>query len=210
MPEKLVLYDLAPSPNNMKARIALNYKELPFEKIPVEGMGDRADVIHVSRQPLTPVLKHGETVVWDSAAILRHLEGNFPNTRPIFSTDYATMKKIEEWESFGRRELLDSVGMTFGQVFAEKKDPEVTKKATALLRENSERLEKHLAGRSWLVGDAMTAADISCAPMVYYGMLPSIVAGLSPIHQFFAENLVLGSGRDNTRAWVTRVMAYDR
>ncbi len=34
--KEIVLFDLAASPNNMKARIALNFKGLPFKKIPVD------------------------------------------------------------------------------------------------------------------------------------------------------------------------------
>ena len=31
----VVMYNLPPSPNNMKVRIALNYKGIPFEKVDV-------------------------------------------------------------------------------------------------------------------------------------------------------------------------------
>ena len=210
MSTRLKLYDLAPSPNNMKARIALNYKEIPFEKIPVSMESDRSEVIKVSGQPLTPVLVDGDRVVWDSAAILRYLEGNFRSTRPIFSTDYNTVHEIEDWENLGRTALLKSVGMAFGQFFAPQKDAAVTAQASAMLQENTARIEERLAKGSWLVGDQMTAADISCAPMAFYGMLTAGQAAISPLHKFFYDSLKLGGGRDKTRAWVGRVMAYDK
>ena len=210
MSARLKLYDLAPSPNNMKARIALNYKEIPFEKIPVSMESDRSDVIKSSGQPLTPVLVDGDRVIWDSSAILRYLEGNFRSSRPIFSTDYNTMQEIEEWEELGRTALVNSVGMAFGQFFAAQKDATVTAKASAMLNENTARIEERLAKGDWLVGDHMTAADISCAPMAFYGMLTAEQAAISPLHTFFCASLKLGDGRDKTRAWVGRVMAYDK
>ena len=209
MSTKLKVYDLAPSPNNMKVRIALNYKEIPFEKVAVSG-DDRAEVIKVSGQPLTPVLVDGDKVLFDSSAILRYLDANFRSTRPLFSSDYNTMHEIEDWEMLGRAALVMSVGMIFGQFFSPEKDPAVSAKASSMLHENSARLEERLSKANWLVGDGMTAADVSCAPMAYYGMLTPEIASISPLHKFFYDSLKLGEGRDKTRAWVGRVMAYDR
>ncbi len=36
MAEKIKLYELPPSPNNIKVRIALNYKKIPFESPPLQ------------------------------------------------------------------------------------------------------------------------------------------------------------------------------
>lgn len=207
--DEIKLYDLAPSPNNMKARIALNFKELPFTRIPVEG-GDRAEVLKVSGQPRTPVLVHGKTVIFDSGAILRYLDANFRDTRPLFSAEYDEMGKIETWELLGRSALTASVGATFGQFFAETKDPAVAAWASSNMHENTAKIEEALASGDWLLGNRMTAADVSCAPMVFYAMVPDAVAASHPIAKFFADTLKLGDGRDRTRAWAMRVMAYDR
>ena len=67
----------------------------------------------VSGQPLTPVLKHGEQVIFDSASILRYLEANFRDSPQLFSHDYAEMKKIEEWEWFARTDCSRPVGEVF-------------------------------------------------------------------------------------------------
>jgi len=209
MPDKITLYDLAPSPNNMKVRIAMNYKGIPFEKIPVPPQ-DRSEVIRVSGQPLTPVITHGDRVIFDSASILRYLEANFRNTPPLFSTDYATMKEIERWEMYGRTELVRPVHTTFQQCFAEKKDFSETSRASRLLNELTGRVEDQLAKGSWLLGEGMTAADVSTAPLIFYGMLPAAVAESNPIARFFAEHLKLGGGREKTREWVGKTMAYDK
>ena len=209
MAETVKLYDLAPSPNNMKVRIALSYKKIPFEKIPVSS-NDRSEVIRISGQPLTPVLTHGTTVIFDSGAILRYLDANFRSTPSLFSTDYDTMTEIERWENLGRVELSRSVGTIFRQFFSPTKDSAAMERASKQLHDLTGGFEDRLSRASWLVGDRMTAADLSTAPMIYYGMLPTTVASESPLHKLFFDHFHLGEGRTKTREWVTRVMAFDK
>jgi glutathione S-transferase len=193
----------------MKARIALNYKEIPYTNISINPQ-DRSEVIKASGQPRTPVLVHEGRVVYDSAAILRYLDANFRNTRPLFSQDYATMGEIEKWEGLARWQIAESTGIIFGQYFAETKSRDEIDRASDLLHERTDAIEKRLRDNPWLVGDGMTAADVTAAPSIIYGMLSPEAAKLSPIHEFFAASLKLGDGRDKTRAWVQKVMVYDR
>ncbi len=79
-------YDLAASPNNIKVRLTLAYKKIPYERIPVD-MEDRQALVKVSRQPLAPVLVHGDTVVFDSHTIVRYLDANWPSPPRLFSPD---------------------------------------------------------------------------------------------------------------------------
>jgi glutathione S-transferase len=209
MSEILKMYNLQPSPNSMKVRIALAYKKIPHEKVPVDPQ-DRSEVVKISGQPLTPVIVHGDRVLFDSGAILRYLEANWRDTPRLFSSDYATMREIEKWEAFGRTELLKPVGITFGQLFATEKDPAKSELASRLLNEATARIEERLEKADWLVGNGMTAADVTAAPPVFYGMLPAEAAASSQVAKFFAEHLELGPGRERTRAWALKVMAYDR
>jgi glutathione S-transferase len=206
---EIKLYEIPPSPNNMKARIALNYKSIPFERIPIDPQ-DRSQVVEISGQPLTPVMLHGETAIFDSSAILRYLEGNFRDTVRLFSTEVQEMAEIERWEKFARGHLVQPAGAVIGQYFAGTEERTAMEEASKQLNELTGRIEDRLGTSDWLVGDRMTAADVTAAPTVYYGMVPPADAEESPIKAFFARNLLLGEGRDRTRAWVERVMAYDR
>src|SRR5437867_3749373 len=125
MATKLKLYELPGSPNNVKARLALGYKKLAYDSEPLklDGYpGDRSKIVAVSGQPLTPVLVHGDTVVFDSAAIIRYLDANFRQTPPLFSSDHQEMAVIEDWELYTKTKLSEPVGMSFGQVIAAKPD----------------------------------------------------------------------------------------
>ena len=47
--------------------------------------------------------------------------------------------------------------------------------------------------------------------MLSYAMVPAEAGGPdNPMMQFFHDNYRLGDGRDKTKAWVGRIMAYDR
>ncbi|MHC5062950.1 MAG: glutathione S-transferase family protein, partial [Planctomycetota bacterium] len=76
MSSKVQVYGFETS-NNMKVRVALGYKGIPYEFKSIDP-ADRSRIQDLSGQFLTPVLVHGEQVVADSAAILRYLDLAFP------------------------------------------------------------------------------------------------------------------------------------
>ena len=65
---EIVVYGFDTS-NNIKVRVGLGYKGLDYEFRRIEP-GDREEIVRVSGQHLTPVLAHGETVLFDSARLL--------------------------------------------------------------------------------------------------------------------------------------------
>ena len=209
MDQSAKLYHLAGSPNCMKARIALAYKGLAYEGIVVDPK-DRSEVVKISGQPFTPVLVHAGCVLFDSSAILRYLDANFRSTKPLFSSDYDTMRAIERFERLGRNELSDPIGIAFRQLMSGAPVPAELARASALLNEHTGPIEARLREGDWLVGNSMTAADVIAAPAIHYGVEPEHDVSGSPMLKFFADNLKLGAGRDNTRAWVRRVMAWDK
>lgn len=205
----LKLYDLAPSPNNIKVRVALGFKGLEYERIPVDP-ADRAELIRVSGQPLAPVLLDGETVIIDSHSILRYLDANYRDRGPrLYSEDRAEMQTIERWELAARSTLSRPVGMIFSCAFAESFNPSEIELANQFLHEATAPIEEDLAHSDWLVADRMTGADICCACLVSIAMVGEAYAAASPVMAFFKEHLALGEGREKTRAWVERVMAWD-
>ncbi len=207
----ITLWNLGPSPNNMKVRIAMNYKSIPFDTVEVDFMDEeRAGVVEVSGQPLTPVIKHGDAVVYDSRAILRYLDNNFRDTPSLFATDRPTMMELERQEHYARDAISNPVGMVFGQAFEQPPDLDVCAEASRLINEATAPYEERLQSQQFLAGDHLTVVDVTAAPYVSYAMVPPEAGGENPIVQFFIDNLSLGEGRDKTREWVGRVMAYDR
>lgn len=213
MASELVLHELTGSPNNVKVRIALGYKKLDYERKPLslEGgyPGDRSGIVAISGQPRTPVLVHGSTVLFDSGAILRYLDANFPKTPRLYSADHAEFGEIEGWESFARCRLGEPIAMFFGVALSGKADPAAIERANALLEERVAEIEKRLGEHDYLVGDRLTSADVVCAAALYVTDLTEQHAAASPIAAFFHANAKLGASRERTRAWIRRLMAHD-
>lgn len=109
-----VLYQLAPSFNSRKVRYALGFKGVDYTTVEI-GDSNSQQVIDVSGQPLTPVLQHGEAVMFDSGAIVRYIDANIPGPR-LFSPNVEEMKAIENWETRAKKEILTPYMKMIGQV----------------------------------------------------------------------------------------------
>jgi glutathione S-transferase len=208
----LTLHELTGSPNNVKARIALGYKGLEYDRKPFDlnnFPGNRESVVEISQQPRLPVLQDGDTTIFDSGAIMRYLEANYPGTLPIFTTDYAAFGEIERWELFAKTQIGEPTGMLFEQAFSPEADSQVVARANKMFNDRTGPLEDKLSTGEFLVGDHLTAADIACAAPLYLADLTEEQAQDNPIAGFFHANLTLGDGRETTRAWLRRVMSHD-
>lgn len=213
MSATVTLHEITGSPNSTKVRIALGLKGIAYERRPVELSGgfpgDRGELVRLSTQPRAPVLVHGETVVFDSSAILRYLEANFPATPRLFTTDWAQMREIEEWETWARTELSRPVSAVFQQALAEEPDEAACRAASDLMHELTGRIESALAENPYLLRDTASAADVTAAPTVHLALLPEELARSGPVFGFFHRNLTLGEGRERTKEWVGSLMAHD-
>lgn len=206
------LYDLGPSPNSKKVRLALGYKEIAHEVIPVDPQA-RETIVEISGQPLTPVLLHGETIVYDSSAILRYLDANVRRDPRIFAPDRETMQAIERWEARAKSELMPAVGAMFGLFFSQGEDGVDQEAASAARRSMNEAvktLESEIGESGYLVGDAPTAADFATAAAVGLTLLDDEAAKVHPIMEHFHRHFGLDPERERARAWYERINQYDR
>jgi glutathione S-transferase len=205
----LTLYHRSTSPDSMQVRIALNYKNIPFEKVLVDSQ-DRSGLDRVSGQPHAPALTHNGSVVFDSGAILRYLETHFCETPPLFSSDRVTLNEIERWESLGRGDLKRCVATLLRNSFSASPDMEELDSASEQFYEITGKFEERLGRSKWLVEDRVTAADVTTGPTVCYGMLLPSIGTLRSLGESITERFKLGVERARTEEWMMRVMAYDR
>ena len=162
----LLIYGFETS-NNLKVRVALEHKGIPYEFRSIEP-GDRKELLRVSGQHLTPTMVHGDTVLFDSAAILRYLDANFPDTPKLFGSSHAEQWEIEDWERFGHGRLAEPMmNVVHARVVGHELDGEQKEAAAMALARAARELEARLEGRDWIVGDVMSAADITCGAVIY-------------------------------------------
>ncbi len=162
----LIIYGFETS-NNIKVRLALEHKGIPYEFRTIEP-ADRDELVRVSGQFLTPAMVDGDVVLFDSGAILRYLDANYPETPKLFGRSHSEQWEIEDWERFGRGPLAEPMmTLVHARVRGEGVTPAVEEGAVADFGAALRKLEGRLDGRQWLVGDEMTAADITCAAVIY-------------------------------------------
>lgn len=208
MPGTLKLYDLSLSPNNKRARLVLGIKKLEYERIPVDPE-NRDAVTKVSGQPLTPVLVHGETVIFDSWAIMRYLDVNTDQGPRLYSADRAVMQEIERYESFARQEMSPPVWNAFRQFLSGNPDKTVLERAAKDYGATLEQLDAALEDRPYLLGDEPTAADVGCAALLNIAWLTPLAIEQFPILRIFREYFGNAPGSDKLRRWYASLDRFD-
>jgi len=182
--------------NNIKVRVALGYKGIPYTFHTIDP-ADRAEIVRLSGQWLTPVMVHGDRVLFDSAAILRYLDANFRDTPPLFGRSLAEQWATEDLELFARHTLAGPMmEVVHHRVSGGTVDDAMKARCSGMFAEAARRLASKLGGRDWLVGATMTAADVTAAPVMYR------------VRQTMLFDMP--SGAEAVSRWVDRVVAHDR
>ncbi len=202
---RLTFLTLPPSPYNTKIRLALKVKGLDYDIVEV-GFEERDEVIRLSGQPLTPVLRDGDRVVYDSFGILRYLDANWPEPR-LFSSTREGQREIQDWESFSK-ELGSALGLVAGQAFRGEVDDVATEKSKALYLTLPQRIEDALENQPYLMGQQLNAADLSVVPFLKFAVTApeDFPEGML---RFVAERVELDARFPRTRAWAERLLALD-
>ncbi|MFG6467237.1 glutathione S-transferase N-terminal domain-containing protein [Roseateles sp. BYS87W] len=173
-PDRLQLYSL-PTPNGVKVSIALEELGLPYEAHVVSfATNDQLSPEFLSLNPnnkipaiLDPNGPGGQPLpLFESGAILLYLA---EKTGRLLPADTARRYEALQWLMF----QMGGVGPMFGQVgffhkFAGKEfeDKRPRDRYVAEARRLLGVLNRHLHGKTWLVGDDYTVADIATWPWV--------------------------------------------
>jgi GST-like protein len=173
-PDRLQLYSL-PTPNGVKVSIMLEETGLPYEPHLVRfDANDQTTPEFLSLSPnnkspaiLDPDGPGGKPLpLFESGAILIYLA---EKTGKLMPRDPAGRYTTIQWVMF----QMGGIGPMFGQVgffhkFAGKdyEDKRPRDRYVAEAKRLLAVLEKRLAGRAWVMGDAYTIADIATFPWV--------------------------------------------
>lgn len=181
--------------NNFKVRIALGYKKIPYTYHKIDP-ADRSEILRISGQHLTPIMVHGDRVLFDSAAILRYLDANFPATPKLYGKTFQEQWAIEDLEMFARHSLA---GPMTTMIHHRKAGGTVDDAMQARFQSDFDAaaatLVEKLGGRPWLVGDAMSAADVTAAAVMFRVRVANLFAVPKANEDFWR--------------WVDKVAAFD-
>ena len=173
-PDRLQLYSL-PTPNGVKVSIALEETGLAYEPHLVRfDANDQMSPEFLSLSPnnkipaiLDPDGPGGKPLaLFESGAILVYLAAK---TGQLMPTDLGQRYETLQWLMF----QMGGIGPMFGQLgffnkFAGKdyEDKRPRDRYVAESRRLLGVLDKHLAGRAWIMGDEYTIADIASFPWI--------------------------------------------
>ena len=193
----LTLFDYLPSQNAWKVRQLLHQLEMPYNQVLVgifEGAGQREEFLRINPTGRVPALQleDGRTLA-ESNAILAFLADG---TRFLPGEPYARAK-VHQWLSFEQENVESVIGALRHWTMTGKlgrRLPQLVEAKRAGALRSLALLDRELAARPFIAGDAYTIADI--ALFAYASRAGEAGLSLDP-HPHF-------------RAWIARVEAQPR
>jgi glutathione S-transferase len=197
----LALYGLDFSPNVERARLALAYKGLAYERVWVD-FDDRSLVLDVSGQERVPVLEDDAAVIAGSMAIVTHLEERYPEPS-LTPADDGLAAEAAAFVAWFEGPWKAAFNGLVAELQGAGGESAAARGHVAVLAAGLDRMEALLAGRDFLFG-SFGAADIAAYPFV------GRAAGLAPDDDAFPEVVMrdyqhLGSTHPRVRAWIARL-----
>ncbi|WP_394842684.1 glutathione S-transferase [Pendulispora brunnea] len=184
------LYHFPLSGHAHRAELFLSLLGLPFERVPVNlAKGEQKTPGFLAKNAFgqVPVIEDGDVTVADSNAILVYLAARYDADHRWLPADPERAAQVQRWLSAASGPLAYGPAVArLVHVFGAKYDHARAKAASEQL---FAVMEASLAGRNWLVGDAVTLADV--AIYTYTAHAPE---GAVPLDAY-----------PNLRAWLARV-----
>ena len=157
-----------PTPNGHKVHIMLEELGLPYRVIPVHiGKGEQfaEHFLKITPNHRIPAMVDGETVIFESAAIMMYLAEKTGSS--LLPASGAARYACLQWLMF----QMGGVGPMFGQynhfaAYAPEKIPYAITRYSNEVQRLHRVLEKRLSEAPYLAGDAYTIADIATFPWV--------------------------------------------
>jgi glutathione S-transferase len=131
-----------------------------------KGESHTPEFLKLNPHGLTPVLQDGDTVIWEASAINLYLAEK-ANANLLGRTPSEKLEVLqwmfwsgEQWRIFSTLLFNEWASATF---MGKPKTEAIVQLAMSNIRNAAHVLESHLATRKFIVGDALTLADIDIA-----------------------------------------------
>jgi len=117
-----------------------------------------------------PVIADGDATVWESHAILRYLAARH-GAGPFWSDDPVARARVDGWMDWSQTSLQPDflVGVFWGfyRTPEDKRNWQGIRASLARCVRHFEKLDRLLEGRPFLLGEALTLADITAGTSLY-------------------------------------------
>lgn len=165
------LYCFGESGNAYKCALALEMTGTDWEPVHVDvfkGEARSPEFRRINEMGEVPVLVDNDTTLTQSGVILDYISSK---TGKLGGRSAAERREVLRWMFWDNHKLSAQIGTTRFQMNflpPEKRPAEVIAFLQARLKSAYKVLDAHLEGREWIVGSAVTVADLSCCGYLYY------------------------------------------
>ncbi|WP_457585750.1 glutathione S-transferase family protein [Ensifer canadensis] len=176
------LYGLGPT-RSLRALWALQELDADFEFVPVNLLGGEnrhPDFLRLNPAGKVPVLVDGDMVLTESAAIVFYLAEKYPD-KGLMPSDLTERAEAYRWSLFAVTELEQPLWRISKHSFLYPEDKRLPEDI-ALAKEDfaamAEVLERHMDGRTFIVGDRISVADCVTVYVIDWGNEVGLIDGL--------------------------------
>ncbi|MCB9528356.1 MAG: glutathione S-transferase family protein [Myxococcales bacterium] len=192
------LFAPAASSYAWSTRIALNEAGVDYDLVP--RMPNSAEQRAVHPFGKVPALRHGDFVLYETAAILEYIAEAFEGGAALVPKDVQERARMRQWMGVLSSYVYPAVvsRVVVQRVFVQANGGTVDEDDIALAcKQGNERLavlDAALGERQWLAGGELSLADILLAPVVFY-------ASVVP------DGAKILDGLDNLKGWLGRMQS---
>ncbi|CUI05878.1 glutathione S-transferase family protein [Massilia antarctica] len=186
------------SSNGRRVRMVAEQLGLPLDivKVDLVSESERARLHEINPNGKLPVLQDGDFMLWESCAIMQYLCDITPGQQ-LYPQDARVRADVNRWQFWACQHFAETISILAfeniwkGMIGRGEGDPAIVAHAEGELRQLGAVLDGHLAQRDWLVGEALSLADIAVvAPLMYLekarlplGDFPNLMSWFERIRQ---------------------------
>jgi glutathione S-transferase len=163
------------SSNTRRVLLAADHLGIDFDLVQINlaSQDDRRRLGEVNLNAKLPVLIDGDFVLWESCAIMQYLADGTPG-QTVWPQERRARADVSRWMFWACQHFAPAIGVLTWEhiwkkfVTGQDADPKEVARGEAELAEAARVLDKHLATRQWLVGDAVSLADYAVVAALMY------------------------------------------
>lgn len=185
----LTLYGHPISSYTWKVLAALYENDTPFEFVTVD-QNTYADFIAKWPMGKFPILLDRGRMITETSVIVEYLDAYYPGRTRLAPKDFDTALEVRRWDR-----VFDHLNTTMSKIVVDnirpegQRDPYGVEEAKRIIGGIYTVIETQLGDRAFIVGDALTLANCSAAPSLWYAARNAPLDGAFPRIAAYLERL---------------------
>lgn len=185
----LTIYGHPISSYTWKVLAALYENDTPFAFVTVD-QNTYADFIAKWPMGKFPILLDRGRMITETSVIVEYLDAYYPGRTRLVPKDFDTALEVRRWDR-----VFDHLNTTMSKIVVDnirpegQRDPYGVEEAKRIIGGIYTVIETQLGDRAFIVGDALTLADCSAAPSLWYAARNAPLDGAFPRIAAYLERL---------------------